>query len=90
MEAFEKYYEEVKKGIDAFKVRWPNHCTLCGGWGMFYWRENHERGYSEMFEEPCENLPEGSCHRCGHANTVSEGKPCSNCGWYYNDGTPSY
>jgi hypothetical protein len=79
-----KYYEQLEKAMTEYKAKWPNHCKVCGGWGMFYFIEHGER-----LEEPCENLPDGTCHRCGLPDTVSENKPCSNCGWYFDDGIPT-
>jgi hypothetical protein len=56
------YVASVRQAQAAFTTRWPNHCPDCGGWGGHHSRAT--RWEPETFD-PCEALPEGSCHRAG-------------------------
>jgi hypothetical protein len=84
------YYKEIEEAIAAFKAKWPDHCKICGGWGLFEFHETHgfKHGPYERFTEPCQELPEGSCHRCGLPDMIIEDQPCKNCGWHFDDGVP--
>jgi hypothetical protein len=84
-----------------WRRKWPAHCPACRGWGLgpsTY--ESHGFRYGPQEEipgDPCEALPEGTCHRCGHSGPGDEGEPplddgthpCPACGWNWGeDGVP--
>jgi hypothetical protein len=81
----------------AWKARWPNHCKVCGGWGVFR-HAGHEPGGTvghesgEITLSLCDALPPGTCHRCGAPDGMAVGnelsRGCRHCGWDYDDGVP--
>jgi len=85
---------------DAWRKRWPDHCPACRGWGQgapTYEMHGFTHGPAECLPgDPCEELPEGTCHRCGHSGPGDEGEhelddgthPCPACGWNWDDGEP--
>ena len=84
MVAMRQYYADLEEHNKAWAERWPHFCTQCGGWGYFFYP-----GKFSGPPEPCYNLPEGTCHRCGapdgYSGTELEG-PCKQCGHQYDDG----
>ena len=88
------YYEERHQEIQAkaaeWKQKWPNHCQSCWGNGGFTYGvrgPSYSCGGEPGGFDPCEKLPEGTCHRCGAADALEETpdkydlKPCKICGW---------
>jgi hypothetical protein len=77
----------VEVAADAWKAKWPNHCTGCKGWGG--------ATVSTYPDSPddfdvCDALPDAhTCHRCGALGLDDDGNgPCAGCGWNYDDGMP--
>jgi hypothetical protein len=70
-------------------ARWPNHCKKCGGWGIFAYLESHGDRFSpaEHLVDPCGELPETFCHRCGMEGfDADHERACFFCGHYDDDG----
>lgn len=87
---------------DEWRRRWPKACPACRGWGAgapTYESHGFRFGPKETVPgDPCEALPEDTCHRCGHSGPGDEGEPalgsltnppCPACGWDYDDGEPA-
>lgn len=74
---------------EAWKVRWPNHCKACGGWGVFHYATADT---GETTPTLCDALPAGTCHRCGDPQGLDPDDevraPCRSCGWNHDDGVP--
>jgi hypothetical protein len=86
--------DEIRKDGEAWRARWPKHCTKCGGWGGFTFYESHGMpGPGEqMFDECCAHDDLRTCHRCSELGLQEDGSgACSHCGWVYGeDGDPSF
>lgn len=84
---------ELNAQAAEWRQRWPAHCKACGGWGGTAYTEMHgfKGGSGETIADPCDALPETTCHRCGAADGLTaEGEgPCRHCGWNYDDGDPT-
>lgn|SRR5574337_107121 len=82
---------KLAEAQDEWHRRWPNACKACKGWGLFVFYQSHGRGMSEQMTDPCDALPENTCHRCGALNATNDetGSPCLVCGWAWDDGEPS-
>lgn len=85
--------QAIAKHNKEWRVKWPNHCEACGGWGGQHYAYDPSPagvGLSPgcMYDvDVCEALPPKTCHRCGEAGLDEDGDgPCSNCGWNYDDG----
>ncbi len=75
--------------LEAFKAKWPNFCTHCGGWGVIpYAARIYRDGSGEPGgADPCSYcLEKGLCPRCGkELNMLVRGYYdwgyCTHCGW---------
>lgn len=85
-------YAAIKAAAEAWRAKWPAHCTRCRGWGGFGFTEMHgfTHGAGEQMFDLCDALPDvHTCHRCGAAGLNEEGEgPCTACGWNCDDGVP--
>jgi hypothetical protein len=84
-------YEVLARQAREWVVQWPNYCKACSGYGEFYYPGNR---WQPPTSDPCEALPEDSCHRCGKPNAVVVDdaciyQPCKFCGWTPGQGIPS-
>jgi hypothetical protein len=71
---------------DAWRAKWPDHCTKCGGTGgVDHWQQHDGPGYEHLFET-CACVDEGKCSRCGAGYNYPE--PCPVCGWSFDDACP--
>ena len=92
IEAWIAGWTEAKMHTDridaAWKEKWPNYCTACGGWA------DMPRNIDSMASviRLCERRPTTQCHRCGEHGLDGElwEGPCSACGWNFDDGLPSW
>jgi len=103
-QAWKAYKDECQRMEDRnreWRIRWPNHCRECGGWGRFY-EPGRLSGPPENCyppeEWPCEHRAENICHRCGgeleniddnlknEYDWKSAWPKCKVCGWQFDDG----
>jgi hypothetical protein len=93
-EAREQAKEEERcRAVEARNAQWtetwPNHCRQCGGWGATgtgsTWADPGDSS------DPCDALPETTCHRCGEDGLDEDGNgPCTRCGWNFDDGLQEF
>jgi|SRR5581483_4935210 len=70
----------------VYMDQWPNHCTVCHGWGYLSELE-YETGRGCRFRmKTCGCVQSGICPRCGlKQSRVCGVGHCDDCGWWYND-----
>lgn len=80
-----EYAAKAKAHNEAWRSKWPNHCTRCGGTGGQVMR-NYPHAPDDFDLCPRGEQNPELCHRCGQngLNADAEG-PCKFCGWNYDD-----
>lgn len=78
----------------AWRLRWPNYCRACGGWGGASFQQGHPYGATTAYEtlfDPCDAKDATVCHRCGYQGFDEDHNgPCFWCKHEDDDGIPEF